>query len=298
MSSLLMKVKIVKYLLGLIGLTVYLMACPAKEETSTYSFFVAGHTYGVLQKQVPGLHMPFVADFNYLNASEKMSFGVLTGDIVYHSRDTSWDHVDRQLADLKMPVYFTTGNHDEGHKSPYKDRYGRTYYAFEEGRDLHVVLNPGLAGWNIWNDQLDFFHAQMQKAEQFDHLFLYFHHVLWWEDDNQYATFPPNSLDGRAPEINFWPEVMPVLQSCGRPVYCFAGDVGARGLPTVFFADKVENVHLIASGMGNGTKDNYLLVEVNAEGEVEVKIRWLQGGMEEVVFTEERQLPFGISWSR
>ena len=60
-----------------------------------YSFFVAGHTYGLKEKAVPGLHMPFVAQFDYLNQYPDMRFGVLTGDIVYYSNDTSWNNVDQ-----------------------------------------------------------------------------------------------------------------------------------------------------------------------------------------------------------
>lgn len=283
-----------KFVLGLI-VVVALTSCPKQQ---SYRFFVAGHTYGVHPKPVPGLHMPFVAEFDYLNSQENLSFGVLTGDIVYHSRDTSWDQVDRQLAQLQVPVYFTTGNHDEGHKSPYKERYGITYYAFEQGNDLHLVLNPGLGGWNIWNEQMTFLQEQLATAEDHQNIFLYFHHILWWEKDNQYAAYPPNSLDGRAPTVNFWPEVMPLLEACDRPIYCFAGDVGARGLPTVFFADKVGKVHLIASGMGNGKRDNYLLVDVLPDGEVVLKIRWLQTQTEELVFGPNRSLPYGVNWSR
>ena len=266
-------------------------ACP-RQEQQAYAFFVAGHTYGVKEKAVPGLHMPFVQDFDFINAYPDLAFGVFTGDIVYYSRDSSWNHVDRQVSELAVPVYFTTGNHDEGHKSPYKDRYGKTFYAFEQGQDLCIVLNPGLGGWNIWRDQMEFLQAQLERARKHQHVFIFFHHLLWWNPTNEYRNFPPNSLDGRAPDINFWPEVMPLLKACQRPVYLFAGDVGAAGKPTVFFADRQDNVHFIASGMGNGRKDNYLFVEVSPEKGVEVKVKWLQTESIHTVFPAQGELPF------
>ena len=267
-------------------------------KATPYSFFVAGHTYGVKEKAVSGMHMPFVADFPYLTAYPDLQFGVLTGDIVYYSRDTSWNAVDRQLADVPVPVYFAVGNHDEGHKSPYKERYGDTYFAFEQGRDLCLVLNPGLGGWNIWRDQYAFLEAQLGNAKKYDHVFIFFHQLLWWTKDNQYRRYSPNSLDGRTPETNFWTEVMPLLEACDKPVYCFAGDVGAAGKPTRFFADQVDNVHFIASGMGNGIQDNYLFVQVDPEQGVRVMVRMLQQEQDFQVFPATTEMPIGASTYR
>mgnify|MGYP001797720583 CR=1 FL=1 len=281
-------------ILTLAGILMLFSSCPRKAVVEPYSFFVAGHTYGVKEKPIPGLHMPFVADFETLNNYPDLHFGVLTGDIVYYSRDTSWSNVDRQLQKLNVPVYFTTGNHDEGHKQVYQERYGITYYSFEQGTDLCIVLNPGLGGWNIWNEQMNFLKAQMEKVPHYKHVFLFFHHLVWWDDDNEYSNYRPNSLDGRAPTVNFLSEVLPMLQACGRPVYCFAGDVGAAGHPTVFFADKRDNVYLIASGMGNQRKDNYLIVDVYPETGVEIKIRWLQGQDAGPSFPADEELPFGV----
>lgn len=120
-----------------------------KNASNPYSFIVAGHTYGSPQHKKPGLHPPFVTDFNYIRNLRNMSFGVFTGDIVYRSHDDYWNQVDDELCQLSMPVYFTACNHEVGHKDPYKKRYGRTYYSFTQEQDLIIVLNPGLGGWNI-----------------------------------------------------------------------------------------------------------------------------------------------------
>jgi hypothetical protein len=269
----------------LVILVMTVMACH-KKSPSPYRFFVAGHTYGIKEKVVPGLHMPFVAQFDYLNQYPDMRFGVLTGDIVYYSNDTSWNNVDQQLTQLRVPVHFTTGNHDEGHKSPYKDRYGITYSSFEQENDLCIILNPGLGGWNIWGEQLAFLQQTLATAPKYDNIFLFFHHLVWWAPDNEYQQFRPNSLDGRAPDVNFLSEIMPLLIATEKPVYCFAGDVAAAGNTTAFFADRKDKVHLIASGMGNQRTDNYLLITVDEQKRVTVTVRWIQEGREEVVFGE------------
>ena len=138
-------------------------------------------------------------------------------------------------------VDFAAGNHDQGQKSPYKERYGLTYYHFEKANDLFIVLDPGLNGWNIKGAQMDFLQTQLAKAKNYRHIFVFFHQLLWWSPDNEYASYQPNSLDGRSPEVNFWDEVMPLFSSCGRPVYCFAGDVGAHGLSPSFFTTGIDS---------------------------------------------------------
>ena len=241
-----------------------------------YSFFVAGHVYGSTLRKAPGLHPPFVDDFNYIRNYKDMRFGVFTGDIVYHSRDSFWNAVDREIELLDLKVHFAPGNHDEGHKSPYKERYGDTFYSFEHESDLCIVLNPGLGGWNIWKDQMAFLKQQLKSAKKYNNIFLFFHQVLWWTPDNEYKNFRPNSLDGRTPTTNFWSEVMPLLSDTGCQVFCFAGDVGASGRSEAFFRDRRKNVHFIASGMGNRVRDNYLIVSVDEKKNVQIFVRWLQ----------------------
>ena len=123
---------------------------------------------------------------------------------------------------------------------------------------------------------MDFLQTQLAKAKNYRHICVFFHQLLWWSPDNEYASYQPNSLDGRSPEINFWDEVMPLFSSCGRPVYCFAGDVGAHGLSPSFFTDRKNQVYLLASGMGHQVKDNYLLVTVDKKEKVTIQAKWIQ----------------------
>ena len=241
-----------------------------------YSFFVAGHVYGSPSDTLPGLHPPFVADFGYIKSVEYMKLGFFTGDIVYHSRPVYWDSVDQAIAKLNLPIYFAVGNHDEGHKSPYRDRYGKTYQKFESEGDLFLILNPGLGGWNIWKDQMVFLKSALNKAKKYKNIFVFFHQVLWWSPDGKYRTIQINSLDGRSPEINFWSEVEPLFRATGRPVYLFAGDIGANAQKTAFFYDQYENITLLASGMGNISQDNYLIVNVDVNKKVSLMVRWIQ----------------------
>lgn len=264
-------------LLSYILLSILLLSSCTKTEAG-YSFFVAGHTYGSPSDTLPGMHPPFVQDFEFLTSLPQMSFGVLTGDIVYHSRPHYWDKVDEELASLSMPIYFAAGNHDAGNGALYQSRYGKTYYAFNHQDDLFLVLDPGLAGWNIRGDQLNFLKEQLEKTEKYRQVFIFFHQVLWQSKD-RYPDLVINSEDGKAPIINFWTDIEPLLKQLDKPVFLFAGDVGATPDKTSFFYDHSDNITFIGSGMGNIIQDNYVLVYIDKNGHVDIKIRWINQGI-------------------
>jgi hypothetical protein len=71
-----------------------------------------------------------------------------------------------------------------------------------------------------------------------------------------------NSEEGRNEEINFWSEVEPLFHRLDKPVYMFAGDVGGASYSDNIMYDHYDNITFIASGMGNGKKDNFILVHV------------------------------------
>jgi hypothetical protein len=244
---------------------------------------VAGHTYGSPSDTLPGLHPPFVDDFGFIKSMANLQFGFLTGDIVYRSADAYWDRVDSQIAELGVPVYFSVGNHEAGNLNLYRKRYGITYQKFEFAGDLFIILNPGLAGWNITNDQLAFLKTYVQSPTQYKHVFVFFHQVLWWAPDEKYPDLRINSSDGRGPQINFWTEIEPLFRTLDCPVYLFAGDVGATPDKTSFFYDHYSNIHLIASGMGNSIQDNYVAVNVDKDGTVAISIRWIQLGKTQAI---------------
>jgi hypothetical protein len=267
--------------------------CEPREGMS-YSFFVAGHTYGKPGVNNVGVHPPFRENFDYIKGREGIQFGVFTGDIVKTSTDLDWDEVERDIALLGMPIYFAPGNHDGSTRKRYLDRYavdGKTYYAFSFQGDLFVVLNPNIDHWNITGDQLLFLESTLQKADQHTNIFVFSHQVIWWDDRAEFEKLRPNSLQGRGESVNFWPQVAPMFKNIPNPIYLFAGDTGAfpRHLP-FYFQD--HNMHFIASGMGGGKNDNFLIVNrrANPGGEVEIELKWLQREPP-IIFTPTATLP-------
>jgi hypothetical protein len=66
-------------------------------------------------------------------------------------------------------------------------------------------------------------------------------------------------------EINFWPEIIPLLTGTGKRVSIFAGDVCAFS-NGAFMTDTYENITFFATGMGGGANvDHYLVISVNPD---------------------------------
>ncbi len=229
----------------------------------SYSFFVAGHTSG--QPGVKnGLHPPFKAKFEYIKSRAEIKFGIFTGDIVAANPTAEdWDKVDADLDTLGLPVHFTVGNHDMENRELYESRYGNTYYSFVHQNDLFIVLDPNLDQWNISGAQLEFLKNTLNtNTSNTNNIFVLFHQLLWWKPNSAYANIGPNSFEGRADSINFWTEVEPLFSRLPNEVFMFSGDVGAGSWAVDFMYDKYDNISLIASGMGEGSGDNFVVVNV------------------------------------
>ena len=241
-----------------------LLSCNKEDIIKNYSFFVAGHTYGEPKVDNVGFHPPFKDKFNLINNNKLIELGILTGDIVITSSNKNWDEIDSDLELLNCPVFFAPGNHDVDIPGVYESRYGKTYKSFIHNSDLFIILDPNIDNWNITGNQLLFLKNTLnENHSNVDNIFVFFHQMLWWEPDNIYRNVKMNSNAGRSDSINFWTQVEPLFRSLNNKTYMFSGDVGALNQSSAFMYHNYENITLIASGMGDGVRDNFIIIEVN-----------------------------------
>lgn len=256
-----------------------LFSCDKNEDGTTeespisYSFFIAGHTYGTPGVDNDGLHPAFKNKFDLIQSDGHIDFGVLTGDIVITGTEQNWNEVDNDIIDLGLPVYFAAGNHDVTDRTLFESRYGQTYYSFVHQSNLFIVLDPNIDGWNISGNQLDFLENVLNtEAQNVNNIFVFFHQLLWWEPDNIYQNVVLNSFSGRADTINFWNEIEPLFNELAKPVHMFAGDVGAYYTGSEFMYHQYENITLIASGMGGNVRDNFIIIDVHEDASVSYRL--------------------------
>jgi hypothetical protein len=245
----------------------------------TYAFFVAGHVYGHPYVNDVQVHPPFEEHADMLREHPLLAFGVFTGDIVFRSEPEEWKAVDEFVWSLGVPVHFALGNHDltdpDLFEALYPDR--PRHFAFTQGPDLFLVLDPNPGNWSLEQPQLDLVERQLAAHPDVRNVFVFFHQILWWRPLSIYRGFHSNSMAGRDPPINFWPDLVPLLRSVKRPVYVFGGDAGAFPSGHEFMYHQNGRLHFVASGMGGGKRDNFILVNVNGDGMVQLDLIALNG---------------------
>ena len=231
---------------------------------NNYSFFVAGHAYGMPGSESLGLFYLFKEKFEYLKKRPEIEFGILTGDIVQYSDTEHWNAVDNDIDELGLPVYFAFGNHGIANRSLVEQRYGASYYSFLHGNDLFIILDPNIDHWNISGKQLLFLKNTLnESASLSNHIFVFFHQVLWRTEKNRFRSVRLNSTLGRSNKINFWTNIEPLFKELENKVVMFAGDLGAGWWSSDVMYYNYENITLIASGMGSRFGDNFVVVNVS-----------------------------------
>ena len=262
------------------------LSCKSDKKTVEFSFFTAGHIYGNPRDEAhpKGLYKPFTQKFKKLNEDKNMKFGVLLGDIVWKSE--FWKEAELDISKLKMPVHYVRGNHD-GKLDFFQGKFGKTYKKFMYQNNLFIILDTNIDKWNILGDQLIFLMNTLRNdGKKADNIFILTHHLLWYSKEN----FPnpiPNSTYGRALETNFWSKIEPLLRNQKKPVFLFAGDMGAfpkefrKQKNTIeYFYYNYDNITFIGTGMGGGVKDNFVIVDILKNKTVDFRLIHLNGDNE------------------
>lgn len=268
------------------------------KESATYSFFVAGHVYGSPSGNSVHIHPPFKENFPYIRSQAGMSFGVFTGDMVRKSIPQNFDTLVSELQELGLPYYVVPGNHDIGNRKLYEKYFGdkknknKTYSSFEYKGDLFIFLDGNLNQESISGEQLEFLKSTLYlNGSSAKNIFVFVHQLIWWKKDNEFknivTNWPPNTPGSN----NYWSDVEPLFESTRKPVYLFAGDLGANHPATPFMYYKKENITYVAGGMGHKKQDNIIIVNVNETGKVNLELVALQGDANSLGSLEDYVLP-------
>ena len=265
----------------------------ANARSEEFSFVVVGHLRGEQDDEQFFLMDELVERV----ASLKPNIVFLTGDLIFgdwHRRRVDknriiahWDRLDRSLARIGSTVYRVPGNHDINDpvtRDIWFQRYGKPPQAISfAGSRFLLLATPFIPVGNnppeiprphgrvedLPEDQIDFIRRELERADDYHHVFLFMHHVVWWE-----------------PERKWWTKVHPLL--VGRHVRAvFAGDYGPLKFSHMrrdeidYFQSALERrapARLVRDKLGLGRVvnhqfDSFLYVQVRDERvDVEVKV--------------------------
>lgn len=241
-------------------LFVFIIGCKhtSNKPNLKYSFFVAGHTYGNPMSPQIGLYPKFKEKINSINQTQGLELGVFTGDVVQTPTIEYWEAALKDMEEFNVPIHIARGNHDG--TAIFDSIFNKSYYAFNLHNDLFIILAP--AGWNIKDQQLDFLDSTLNaNKNKVKNTFVFAHELIWWSPE-KYPDVNVNFLPHYPGQTNYFEKVHPLFVNFNQPVYLFSGDVGCSVDVSPYAFKSEDNVSFIASGMGGGENDNYILVDI------------------------------------
>ncbi len=213
-----------------LGLAWSLLGSPpatAAEEPEDFSFVVLGHFRTSSDETVHPLLEEIVDEIERLDPDLVFLSGdAIWGGLEHEDTDPerierAWDNVDEALGRLRVPIHRVPGNHDINDpvtRDIFYSRYGRPPLAVDHGgsrflllRSFHVPEDEWPAGprWvtGLGQEQVDFIRSEVAAGEEYEHVFLLLHHLLWWD-----------------PDAPWWTEVHPYLEGTNVSAV-FSGDL-------------------------------------------------------------------------
>ena len=206
-----------------------------------YQFFSVGHIYGNPLKPKESLPIPADSFNAYLSQMKKNSPDMLflLGDIVPIGEAEYFNRLEKRfLSKVEFPVFNAVGNHDVENRELYEERYGKTFYSFKFASDVFLVLDSEQVPCKIPIEQYELIRASLTEAisnEKINNIFIMMHRVLFIDNEvfvekyglehslvrpNTWLCFEENDYQELLNDL-----ILPAAKI--KPVYWFAGDVGA-----------------------------------------------------------------------
>lgn len=246
---------------------------PLKSSAINYDFVVIGHAYGNPLNFQLNLYNKLIPELKSIRSLIQPDQYIFTGDVVAKATEENWTNVLNEFDTLNLPYWIAPGNHDLS--TDYFKNYVQSdlFFSRREGRNLFLMLNSNYKGWTVNSPQISLISDELEDLNEIDNIFVFTHHV-WWNNKTdaslKFDSIPTNSVYLINGPSNFWTDAFPLFDVIDKPVYFFAGDIGALSSIPAYQEKHFDNLHFYASGVGGGLDDNFLYVKVSKSGEVTV----------------------------
>lgn len=240
-----------------------------------FGFFVAGHIYG--SQQIKD-RQPDAALLAVLPAISETSpdFLVSLGDMVEQSNAEEFELLESTLlSQVSFPIFNTVGNHDVADRSLYEARYSKTYFTFKYGPARLIFLDTERRKCKLDEEQNYVLRTAVESAlrdREVRYVFVFMHKTFFFQNkvlaEKQDRMAGPNEWKcyGSKPFRVLMDEVL-IPAAAQKPIYLFAGDVGAWGNLTPYYEQHPDvPLTMLMTGLGDTERDNILHVHVDESG--------------------------------
>ncbi|MEX1000911.1 MAG: metallophosphoesterase [Crocinitomicaceae bacterium] len=243
------------------------------DSSGNYSFIVGGHFYGNRYSTSGYPANSILANIEWINAQNPAML-ICLGDLFMDVKNNIPQYEKSFFNRLNVPLFNAVGNHDLT-ADIYQKNFGATFFKFQLGRDMHVVLDTESDNGNITGEQLKL--LESLKGEKYDHIFIYAHRTVWknmYEEMENIFSDNTQSLLGN----NYEKEVYPLLSELSKnsKVYWFSGSIGNAPASFFYHHDTSAKITYIATAIRGIKRDALLMVNVK-NGQVSFKTHSLTG---------------------
>ena len=243
------------------------------------TILIAGHTYGLADHTNNATYPKFLYA---LEAETKRNFSehvkvdkiILAGDIVKEARIKNFLEVEEKLKKFTNDLLVAPGNHDYGPKvlgneqnqTDFIKVFKKAFQKFVIKDNLFLILDTATNTGNITEEQIYFIKKELDGDNSINKIFIITHHIIWSDMavKSGFKVEPnPNFIKN-----NNFDEVLSIFEKLKfkHDIYFFAGDLGVAPIHTKLFCEKIDNIHYIGTGMGNGRLDNYIKIKISKDG--------------------------------
>ncbi len=233
------------------------------DSTGDYSFIISGHFYGDGTNKSGYPANTLLANLDWINESDACML-ICLGDLFMDITNDMPKYEVSLFDKLDIPLFNAVGNHDLT-GSVYQENYGATFFKFQIGNDLHVILDTELDNGDLEGDQLKMLaEIELQcKSEKINNVFFYAHRTIWKDSYSELeGLFQDNtqSITG----VNYKSEVLPIVSTIASKtnVFWFAGSLGDAPASFFYFKDEQNKITYIATAIRALLRDAVLVANV------------------------------------
>ncbi len=235
------------------------------DSTGNYSFIISGHFYGDGTNKSGYPANTLLANLDWVNESDACML-ICLGDLFMDITNDIPKYKTSLFDKLEIPLFNAVGNHDLT-GSVYHDNYGATFFKFQIGNDMHVVLDTELDNGDLEGDQLKMLsEIETQcKSEKINNVFFYAHRTIWKDSYSKLdGLFQDNTQSIAA--VNYKSEVLPIVSNIAAKtnVYWFAGSLGDAPASFFYFKDEQNKITYIATAIRALLRDAVLIADVKS----------------------------------
>jgi 3',5'-cyclic AMP phosphodiesterase CpdA len=246
------------------------VAITAVDMNSPITILAGGHLYGSpYNAGTPLISSTVQNNIDTINSSQADLFFSL-GDMTYlPSMESVQGLRDILLDRVTVPLFNAVGNHDlKNGRTFYQNNFGQTYYSFEYGSLQIVVLDTVISHCYIEGHQLDMLNSVLEDTLQnnnIQNIFIFVHKLIFLEDEDLMGR--ANGMCDYGSNFSQIRDDILIPFSLEKPIYIFAGDVGAFGgnLSPFYYRYPDSNLSTIAVGVGDGVDDALLKIVVEGD---------------------------------